>query len=120
MEIPNGIQTWVPGTNLEACLELAFREWHKNFPREVKGYWLHLQETKQGFFQPNGMSKDGHMRYSLEVPPKLGNIISRMTHKDWVHDKQIRDAIIHKAPDFDPTEKWSKVYNMKAAKRWKS
>ena len=105
MDIPNGITTWVPGANLEACIDLAFREWFCNHKAEVKGYFVYLQEKKGSFFQTNGMSVNGDMRHKLEVPGKLGTIIGRMTHNDWVHDTQIHKAILRVADKFAPTEK---------------
>ena len=105
MEMPNGVQTWVPGRNLEACIDMAFREWFCNHKDEVKGYFIHLRDQKKSFFDPSGMSKAGDMRYKLEIPGKLGTIIGRMTHKDWVHDQQIHKAILREASKFNPTEK---------------
>lgn len=108
MEIPDGIQTWVPGTNLAACIDLAFREWFYEHKEEVKAYFIHLRNKKKEFFNPNGMSVNGDLRYKLEIPVKLGAIIGRLTHNDWVHDDQIHKAILREASKFDPTEKTEK------------
>lgn len=105
MELPDGITTWVPGTNLYECVRLALREYCGTYPQEsVK--WAHMIKTnKEGFHKKNGMSKDGTLRYKLEVPQKLNRILIRMTHSDWVHDNQIIDTIYKVAPGLDPTSK---------------
>jgi len=105
MELPDGVQTFVPGANLEACIDLAFREWFFKHKDEVKGYFIHLKEQKDGFFNPNGMSVNGDLRHKLEIPVKLANIIQRLTHSDWVHDEQVHKAILRVAPKFAPTER---------------
>jgi len=105
MDLPDGVQTFVPGANLEACIDLAFREWFCNHKDEVKGYFIHLKQQKDGFFKPNGMSSQGDMRYKLEIPGQLAKIITRLTHKDWMQDTQIHKAILREAAKFDPTEK---------------
>ena len=105
MEIPNGLNTWVPGKDLDACIDLAFREWFYDHKQDVKDYFIHLRDQKASFFHANGMSVGGDMRYKLEIPVKLAGIIQRMTHKDWVHDTQIHKAIQRQASKFAPTEK---------------
>ena len=105
MEIPDGLQVWVPGTNLEECIRIAWGEYVKKFPKDLKNWFKHINIVKEGFFKQNGMSKNGDMRFKLEVPQKFATIIARMTHKDWVHDKQIHKAIVRHLSKFDPTER---------------
>lgn len=103
--MPEGLTTWVPGNNLEECIRLAWGEYVKEHPEDVKAWFKHIKLIEDGFFKKNGMSKDGNVRFKLEVPQKFANIIQRVTHPDWVHDKQIHKAIVRHLSKFDPTQR---------------
>ncbi len=101
-EVPTGVTTWVPGTNLKECLRVAIDMWIEENHLEVVAFLRQMKEKRDMLNKNNGMSRQGHMKEYLEVPAKMGLLIGQMTHKDWMLDRQITDAVKRLIPDLSP------------------
>ena len=105
MEIPVGVQVWVPGTDLDACLKMAVDMWCYEEAHEVKCFVGMMREKKDGLYRQNGMSVTGNWKEYLEIPISLHKRIMQMTHKDYMLDRQITDRIKYFLQDIIPYEK---------------
>lgn len=101
-EVPRGVTTWVPGTNLKACLKMAIDMWVEENHLEVVTFIRQIKDKKDNLNKNNGMFRQGNMKEYLEVPVKMGLLIGRMTHKDWMLDREITDAVKKLMPDLSP------------------
>ena len=100
--LPTGVTTWVPGTNLRACLEMAVGIWLNEYPQEVKDFAWDIRQKRDVLNKASGMFRGGNMKEYLEVPVRLGSLIAQMTNKDWMLDKQICEMIRQLIPDLLP------------------
>lgn len=101
-KIPTGVTTWVPGTNLRACLEECMFIWMNECKQEVNDFAYDIRRKRDGLHKDNGMSREGNLREYLEVPPKLHALITHWTNKDWMLDRQICGMIQQLIPDLMP------------------
>ncbi len=102
--LPDGVQTWVPGTDTENCIKMALREGAHDYPQEATAMVNYIKNRKANLHHASGMSQDGSMRIKVEIPAKLAFIIQRMTHKDWLHDQKILKILCREAPGLVPAE----------------
>ena len=102
MDIPNGVQVWVPKGDLDECLKMAIKMWLNEYPHESQLFGNHLREKRDNLHRVNGMTKQGMFKEYLEIPVNLGKNIRQMTHKDWMQDKQITDRIRQLMPGLKP------------------
>ena len=99
MEIPTGLNIWVPKENLFECLSMAMNMWVKECPKEVQGMKRHIKHKKDSLHKVTGMSEEGTWKEKLEVPQGLAARIRQMTDRvDWMQDPDIIDGIIRLAP----------------------
>tara|TARA_R110002126_G_scaffold696_3_gene4401 strand:- start:437 stop:787 length:351 start_codon:yes stop_codon:yes gene_type:complete len=100
--MPTGVMTWVPGTNLRACIEEAIFTWMNEYPQEVKDFAQDVKIKHETLHTANGMSRNGDMREFLEIPARLGSCIAHWTNKDWMLDMQICSMIQQVIPHLMP------------------
>ena len=109
--LPNGIAVWVPSTDLEQCLQMAFDMWKHEYPDEVVAFGCYIKAEADGNLYENGMSKDGNMKKDFTLPAKLHALMQRMTHKDCIHDKKIMDKMKKMYPYFSAHNRKARRYH---------
>ncbi len=102
MDIPKGLNIWIPGTNLRNCIEEAIMMWLNECPNEVSGFAKDIRVKHDGLHKDNGMSKNGIWKEHLEIPFGLAARVRQMTNHAWMHDKQICAMIQQLIPDLMP------------------
>jgi len=99
MDIPTGLNIWIPKENLFECLTMALKMWVNECPKEVEGMKRYIKRKKDGLHKTNGMSVGGSWKEKLEIPHGLAARIRQMTERhDWMQDDAIIDGIIRLAP----------------------
>ena len=76
--------------------------WTNECKPEVEAFANQIKNTKDGLLNSNGMTAERTMRLDMEVPSKLHGIIAQMTHRDWIHDKQIYNMVKQLIPSLLP------------------
>lgn len=99
-DMPIGVNVWVSGQNLEHCLEMAFKMWVKERPREVVLFRNHMIEKKDSLSRKDGMSDMGTWKEYLEIPQSLALKVQQMTHKEWTQDRKITEMIKKVMPNY--------------------
>jgi len=106
MEIPVGINVWIPKENLHECLRMALKMWVNECPDEVKAMKRHLVHKRETLHKSTGMSHEGNWKEKLEVPLGLAARVRQMTERhDWMQDDDVINGIIELAPDLVCYEK---------------
>jgi hypothetical protein len=100
MDMPIGVNVWVPNTDLDSCLETAFKMWLHENAHEVIPFRNHMRDKRDSLVNKNGMSKQKTWKEYLEIPQSLAFKIQQMTHKDWPNDKKITERIVKLMPKY--------------------
>ena len=93
MEMPTGVQVWIPSQDLDSCLELAIKMWCAEEPREVQLFTNQMREKKDTLHRKDGMTEKGMFKEYLEIPITLHKRVMKMTHKDYMLDRKITDRL---------------------------
>ena len=105
MKMPIGVNVWIPGSDLEACITMALREWAAEHPQDVRDIARSNKAIRDSMKHRSGMTLTKTKIHSLEIPETLGNKIMKMTHNGWMHDKDILKTIRKITPLFNIGQK---------------
>ena len=70
------MQIIVKNKGLDEWLENVYLAWSAKFPERARMYRDLLQQRKETLAAPSGMSTDGGLRYTAEIPQELFWVIN--------------------------------------------